>query len=146
MYTGFSSKIFYYHTCKQLDILPISTRFDLKDLTYFHSIFYGFSKVKFPSYLSRFQGSSLRKCHLDKLCMQSSIHPKVPQNLEIEIPTTGISNSFFYRTHSAWNRLPFKIRSIESQTLFKSAITKHLWLEDFAVASLPSNLLDDLDE
>ena len=146
MYTGFSSKIFYYHTCKQLDILPISTRFDLKDLTYFHSIFYGFSKVKFPSYLSRFQGSSLRKCHLDKLCMQSSIHPKVPQNLEIEIPTTGISNSFFYRTHSAWNRLPFKIRSIESQTLFKSAITKHLWLEAFAVASLPSNLLDDLDE
>ena len=146
IYTGFSSKIFYYHTCKQLDILPISIRFDLKDLTYFHSIFYGCSNVKFPSYLSHFQGSNLRKCHLDTLCMKSSIHPKVPQNLESEIQYSGIGNSFFYRTYLAWNRLPLKIRSIESESLFKSALTKHLWQEAFALANLPSDLIDELDE
>ena len=94
IYTGFSSKIFYYHTCKQLEILPIKIRFDLKDLTYFHSIFYGISKVKFPDYLTRFQGSNLR-CHLDNLCIISSIHPKAPHNLDSEILCSGISKSFF---------------------------------------------------
>ena len=94
-YTGFSSKVYYYHTCKQLDILPISIRFDLKDLTYFHSIFYGLSEVKFPDYLSHFQGSKLRRCHLDNLCIKSSIHPKVPQNLDSEILYSGIGNLSF---------------------------------------------------
>ena len=146
IYTGFSSKIFYFHTCKQLDILPISIRFDLKDLTYFHSIFYGYSKLKFPYYLSRFQGSNLRKCHLDNLCIKSSIHPKVPQNLESEIICSGLGKSFFYRTHLAWNRLPFEIRNIESELAFKSALIKYLWQEAFALANLPSDLIDELDE
>ena len=146
IYTGFSSKIFYYHTCKQLEILPIKIRFDLKDLTYFHSIFYGISKVKFPDYLTRFQGSNLRKCHLDKLCIKSSIHPKVPQNLESEIQCSGIGNSLFYRTHIAWNRLPLQIRSIDSEISFKSALTKYLWHEAFALANLPSDLIDELGE
>ena len=126
--------------------MPISTRFDLKDLTYFHSIFYGFSKVKFPYYLSRFQGSNLRKCHLDNFCIKSSIHPKVPHNLNSETLCNGIGISFFYRTHLAWNRLPLQIRNIESQLAFKSALTKHLWQEAFALANLPSDLIDELDE
>ena len=146
IYTGLSSKIFHYHTCKQLDILPISIRFDLKDLTYFHSIFYGFSKVKFPSYLSRFQGSNLRRCHLDNLCITSSIHPRVPHNLENETLCRGIGKSFFYRTHLAWNRLPFPIRKIESELLFKSALKKYLWHEALALANLPSDLIDELGE
>ena len=146
IYTGFSSKIFYYHTCKQLDILPVSIRFDLKDLTYFHSIFYGISKVKFPDYLTRFQGSNLRRCHLDNLCIMSSIHPKAPHNLDSEILCSGISKSFFYRAHLAWNRLPFQIRNIESESSFKSALTKHLWQEAFALANLPSQLIIEIDE
>ena len=77
-FASFSSTVHYYHTCKQLDILPISIRFDLKYMTYFHSIFYGLSIVKFPSYLSRFNSSNLRNCHLDNLSIQSSVHPKVP--------------------------------------------------------------------
>ena len=88
-------------------------------MTYFHSIFYGISIVKFPSYLSRFNGSNLRNCHLDNLSIQSSVHPKVPQNLKVDTPYTGITKSFFYRAHSAWNRLPFEIHKIESPTLFK---------------------------
>ena len=53
---------------------------------------------------------------------------------------------FFYRTHIAWNRLPLKIRSIESELSFKSALKKHLWQEAFALANLPSDLIDELDE
>ena len=146
IFSGFSSTAFYYHTCKQLDILPISIRFDLKDLVYFHDIFYDLSIVKLPSYLSRFQGTSLRKCHLDHLCVQSSIHPKTPQNLENEISQTGISKSFFYRAHSAWNRLPFDIRKIVSPASFKSTLTKYLWKEALALATLPSDLIDELSE
>ena len=78
--------------------------------------------------------------------MKRSIHPKVPQNLESDILHSGIGNSFFYRAHLAWNRLPLKIRSIESELSFKSALTKHLGQEAFALANLPSDLIDELDE
>ena len=36
---SFSSTSFYYHTCKQLNILPLKFCFKLKDLIFFHSIF-----------------------------------------------------------------------------------------------------------
>ena len=78
--------------------------------------------------------------------MKSSINPKVPQNLESENPCSGIGISFFYRTHLAWNRLPLKIRIIDSQLAFKSALTKHIWQEAFALVNLPSDLIDELDE
>ena len=144
-FTSFSSSIYYYHTCKQLNILPINIRFDLKDLTFFHSIFYGLSVVKFPSYLSRYSGSNLRYCHLDNLSMQSSVHPKIPQNLEADTSHTGITKSFFYRAHCAWNKLPLEIRKIELPTTFKKALIDHLWKEAFSIVTLPSDLMDELD-
>ena len=145
-YNSFSSTVYYYHTCKQLNILPINVRFDLKDMTYFHSIFYGLSIVKLPPYLSRFNGTILRNCHLDNLSIQSSVHPKVPQNLEAVTTHTGITKSFFYRAHSAWNRLPFEIRKIELPGLFKKKLTDHLWKEAFLLVTIPSDLIDELDE
>ena len=145
-YISFSSIVHYYHTCKQLKILPIKVRFDLKDMTYFHSIFYGLSIVKFPSYLVRFNYSNLRHCHLDNLSIQCSVHPKVPQNLEVENPNTGIAKSFFYRAYSAWNKLPYEIRKIELPILFKKKLTDHLWKEAFLLAMLPSDLIEELDE
>ena len=57
---SFSSINQYLQTCKELGILPIKVRFDLKDLTYFHEIFYGFSVVKLPAYLNLFSDSRLR--------------------------------------------------------------------------------------
>ena len=143
--TSFSSTI-YYHSCKELNILPISIRFDLKDMTYFHSIFYGLSSVKFPLYLTQFTNTILRSCHLDNLSIQSSVHPQVPQNLEVDVPHTGITKSFFYRAHSAWNKLPFEIRKIESPGLFKKKLIDHLWKEAFSIITLPSNLIDELDD
>ena len=92
---SFSSTSFYYHTCKQLNILPLTFRFKLKDLTFFHSIFYKKSVVKLPSYLSYFNGSRLRHCHLDSLCICSSVQPKAPQNLELLNTSTEITKSFF---------------------------------------------------
>ena len=92
---SFSCTSFHYHTCKKLNILPLNFRFKLKDLTFFHSIFYKNSVVKFPSYLSYFQGSRLRNCHLDNLCVCSSVQPKIPQNLELLNTSTGFTKLFF---------------------------------------------------
>ena len=78
--------------------------------------------------------------------MQSDVHPKVPQNLEVDNPHTGISKSFFYRAYSAWNKLPFELRKIESPGLFKKKLTEHLWKEAFLLVSLPSDLIDEIDD
>ena len=44
--------------------------------------------------------------------------------------TTSINNlnkSFFFRSHTFWNSLPFDIRSSMSLLLFKNKLYKHLW-------------------
>jgi hypothetical protein len=141
---SFSSTSVYYHTCKQLDILPLIFRFKLKDLVYFHSIFYKKSVVKLPSYLTHFQRSRLRHCHLDNLSICSSVLPKIPQNFESDT-STGITKSFFYRAHIIWNHLPFEIRNIESESFFAKKLIDHLWEEILAITNLPSELLEDID-
>ena len=142
---SFSSISFYYNTCKQLNILPLNFRFQLKDLTFFHSIFYKKSVVKLPSYLSYFQGSRLRSCHLDSHSICSSVHPKTPQNLELLNTSTGITKSFFYRAHITWNRLPLELRKIESETLFEKKLIDHFWNEILSLANLPTDLFADLE-
>ena len=124
----------YYQTCKQLNIPPLVFRFDLKDLLFFHQVFYGISTVSFPHYLHKFTGCRLRCCHLDSLSMVSDILPKIPQNLSSNSTRhIGISKSYFYRTHILWNKLPYSIRSIESPSLFKKQLFSHQWncINDF---------------
>ncbi len=118
----------YFQVCKQLNILPLSVRFDYKDILFFHSIFYDISLVPFPPYLKRFSGSRLRTSHLDNLCIVSDVSPRTPQNLTSSITRhTGISKSFFYRSYLMWNQLPYELRSIERPSLFKNNLLKHLW-------------------
>ena len=142
---SFSSTSFYYHTCKQLNILPLKFRFKLKDLVFFHSIFYKKSVVKLPSYLYNFKGSVLRHCHLDSFSICSSIQPKIPQNLELINTSTGITKSFFYRAHLTWNRLPLELRKIESESLFAKNLLDHFWKEILSLSNLPSDLLEEVD-
>ena len=127
-YLSLGDTSMYYQTCKQLNILPLVFRFDLKDLLFFHQVFYGISTVSFPHYLHKFTGSRLRRCHLDSLSMVSDILPKIPQNLSSNSTRhIGISKSYFYRTHILWNKLPYSIRSIESPSLFKKQLFSHQW-------------------
>ena len=42
----------YVRKCQQVDILPLSKRFDLNDLILFHKIVYGLSSVKMLDYLT----------------------------------------------------------------------------------------------
>lgn len=117
----------YYKTCKQVNILPISFRFDFRDLLFFHSVFYSYSVTKLPDYLTRFAGSRLRRSHYDSLSIVSSIMPRIPQNLNSLSSTLGISKSFFYRAHLAWNKIPFDIRDLGAPSKFKTALMNYLW-------------------
>ena len=60
--------------------------------------------------------------------MISEVTPQAPQNLTTaHTRTTGISKSYFYRTHILWNQLPYEIRSIKRPSIFKSRLIDHLW-------------------
>ena len=127
------TNVLYILKCKFLKIVPIESRFDYHDLTFFQSIFYGHSPVKLPQYLSLFDGTTrLRSTHLDRLCLVSSVSPKFSasrSNTDTEHAPRNFEHSYFYRTHLAWNRLPFQLREIECHTAFKEKLVKHLWNE-----------------
>ena len=115
--------------CKQLNILPIKFRFDFNDLKMFHSIVYGFSCVKLPHYIQRFQGSRLRRCHLDTKCYVSTIQPNSKAfNKNNHLSTKNIlSKSFFYRVHLLWNNLPLSLREIIRPSEFKRKLLEYIW-------------------
>ena len=122
----------YYVHCNQLNILPIKFRFDYHDLKMFHSIVYGFSCVKLPDYIKPFDGARLRYSHLDHKCFSSTIYPRnLMSNRNFEsVSKKGFNNSFFYRAHLMWNRLPLGLRDIVCPGEFKIALLEHLWKED----------------
>ena len=113
--------------CKQLNILPIKFRFDFHDLKMFHSIVYGYSCVELPDYVKPFHGARLRNSHLDKKCYVCTIQPNI-KNHNFNTASQGIlSQSFFFRTHLLWNRLPISLREIIRPSLFKSKLIDYLW-------------------
>ncbi len=119
----------YIKKCKQVDILPLSQKFDLNDLIFFHKVINKIMPVSLPEYLSFYQGGSrLRRCHLDSYSIVSAIVPKSNQNSSYSGSLNSpLSKSFFYRTHLLWNSLPLEVRQLESSISFKSEVTKHLW-------------------
>ena len=80
-----------------------------------------------PNYLQKFFGSRLRTSHYDSLSIVSTILPRTPQNLNTENSCMGISKSFFYRTHLAWNKLPLYLRDIGVPSKFKKELLKFIW-------------------
>ena len=41
----------------------------------------------------------------------------------------AFEHSYFYRTHTAWNKLPIKLREILDFGQFKRALRAHIWHE-----------------
>ena len=98
-YLKYNSYITYIQKCRQVNLLPLTKRFDLNDLIWFHKILYNLIPLKLPDYLSFFDGNSrLRSCHLDNLSIISSLQAR---SLNINC----LKKSFFYRTHTEWNAL-----------------------------------------
>ena len=111
----------YFKKCRQVNCLPLSLRFTLNDLIFFHKIVNNIIPVSLPEYLTFFNGNTrLRMSHLDKLSLVCSLLPRGPSK-------TILDKSFFYRTHTVWNSLPLELREIESLTGFRSKLETYLW-------------------
>ena len=126
----YSSDI-YFQKCKSLDILPLGFRLLLNDLVLFHKIFYSLSPVTLPIYLSKFTGNSLRSSHYDSLSVVSNIIPRINASSSSVSSFQPFAMSFFYRTHSSWNNLPFNIRNISCPRTFKLKVTEILWSDAY---------------
>ena len=117
---SYSSNAMLYHIhCKQLNILPIQFRFAYHDIKLFHVIIYNFSCIRLSAYMHFFQGGSrLRFTHLDSLSVDSDI---VTRGQRVGATSKrGLNNSYFYRTHLMWNRLPLSLREIIRPSIFKA--------------------------
>ena len=141
-YTSYGSYSVYINKkCKDANLLPMSERFCLNNMLFLHKVIHKLIPIELPDYLSFFQGQSrLRSCHMDHRSLVSSIVPNITincNNVSSERNSTNaFSNSFFYRSHLTWNSLPLEMREIESHSLFKVELIKHLW------SALFSNIKD----
>ena len=133
---SYSSWPTYVSKCRQVKLLPMSARFELNDFLFLHKVIYNHIPVVLPVYLSFFQGQSrLRRSHLDNLSLVSSITPHSDNNT--------FANSFYYRTHCNWNRLPYNIREIVDHQQFKTKLTDHLWKD--LMTDLEGGIEDEYD-
>ena len=126
------SNLDYLLRCKQLNILPLQYKLLFNDLLLLHKVIYDCSPIKLPSYLTFFQSKRrLRSCHLDHLSLVSSIQPKIFANYSkksVEGTECKIfENTFFYRSHLAWNKLPLHTREVTKPSIFRPNLRKHLW-------------------
>ena len=111
----------YIRKCKQVNIPPLSFRFNFNDISIFHKIVDKTIPVNIPDYLTIYSGNSrLRRTHLDNLSFVSNIASTTAS-------IQNLNKSFFFRTHTLWNSLPFDIRSPMRLSQFKIKLAKHLW-------------------
>ena len=115
----------YLRKCKQLNILPLSYRFETNDMILFYKIIHSLIPVNMPNYLTLFNGNSrLRSSHLDELSFVCNL----------ATPMTGngtLNKSFFFRSHLLWNTLPFDIRNSPCLSEFKNKL--HNYFRNLAV-------------
>ena len=141
-YVRYNSNVIYIQKCRHVNIIPLMKFFALNDLVLFHKIVYELVPVKFPSYLSFFNGvTRLRSTHLDNLCIVSNLQPT-------RYNDSHLRKSFYFRTHTKWNALPKEIRQILSPSSFKDAVTNHFWkniIDDFEDSDFPFDDFDLID-
>ena len=111
----------YISKCNQVNIPPLSFRFNFNDMNIFHKIVHKTIPVNIPDNLTLYSGGSrLHRTHLDNLSFVSNIAST----------TTSIKNlnkSFFFRSHTFWNFLLFDIRNSMRLSQFKIQLAKHCW-------------------
>ena len=122
---SYSCPIVYIRKCKELNVLPMSHRFDLTDIILLHKVIHGMSPIKLPYYLHFYSGSSLRSSHRDAHSLVSDI---IPNTIASQSRTTNaFANAFFYRSHVLWNSLPLNIRTIKFSRRFKTELRAYMW-------------------
>ena len=115
------SDAIYIRKCRETDILPLKYKFFLNDMVFLHEILCGRSPLQLPKYLNFSDGNSrLRVTHLDALSFVSSL-------TSCNNGTRNLQKSFFFRSHTLWNSLPFEIRGCCKKIEFKDKLTSYFW-------------------
>ena len=70
--------------------------------------------------------SRLRFTHLDHLSLVTDV---IPSETGCSVSKRGFANTYFYRTHSNWNRLPLSLREIIRPSEFKQKLIQFIWKE-----------------
>ena len=118
----------YLDRLKEIDILPMYLKFIYNDLVLFHKIIYKIVPIDIPQYLvlssdnntdsqQYFQRQTRTFNDDDRLKIKSKVTPRID----------AFKHSYFQRSYSAWNGLPFDLRSIRSSDRFRAQLKEHLW-------------------
>ena len=90
-------------------------------MVFFHEILLGRNPLQLPEYLNLYDGNTgLRSTHLDTLSYVSSLNSR-------NTGTRNLEKSFFFRSHTLWNSLPFNVRSCSKPTEFKDNLISYFW-------------------
>ena len=134
----------YQSRLRDLDLLPMESKFTYTDLVMFHNIYYDRSVVKLPQYLvpmtstdrSRFR-SNIRPPERFNQTESSDVHDTnarrnnrfddMSLKCSVEATTRSFKSSFFFRTHLMWNDLPTELKHQSDSGTFQSNLKHHLW-------------------
>ena len=112
----------YLKKLREIDILPIAVKFQYNDLNLFHKIFYEISPIRLPAFLQKYHPES----H-DRRTTRQQTNRDRTDIICTEQPKLDIfKNSYFYRCHIEWNRLPPEIRNTSDHNLFSSNLKEYL--------------------
>ena len=108
----------YYEKLKYLEISPMDYFFLKHDIHLFYKVMHEVIPIKLPEEIVK-----------SRLCTRSSHNDNLMFNLHESIRDTKrtLSNSYFIRSISNWNRLPKVIRESDSFNGFKSELDKYFW-------------------
>ena len=88
----------------------------------FHKVVYKIIPVTMSDYLTLYSGDSrLRSTHLEIPSFVSNIASTTTASI------SNLNKSFFFRSHTLWNFLPFDLRNSMISSQFKIKLAKHYW-------------------
>ena len=110
----------YLEKLKNLKILPLEYYFLKNDLTIFHKIIHNLIPVPLPKELIH-NDSRTRSNNNNNLTFQLTENVGTPKKI--------LTNSFFIRSMSHWNRLPNEIKELTDPNEFKITLENHFWTQ-----------------
>ena len=110
----------YIRKLKDLDILPIKYFFKENDLLLLFKVIHEHVPVTLPLEIVKYRPRLRSRSHN---LFKYQLHESLSE------PKKILTNSFFVRALSAWNRLPDEIREITQFNSFKNQLKIHWWNE-----------------
>ena len=109
---------------RDLDLLPMASKFVYSDLVLFYKIVNKLENIKLPDYITRIEPQ-----HIEQVTRSSQASAEGLDKLKFKCNVTPSVNSFkmgyFYRTVNQWNLLLLNLKTRES---IETDLKKQLWL------------------